>query len=63
MGRPGARNVLPSNTAPPGRSKIRLPIRAAFAHPWSADGWAEIREQLPALIAEEWRLRRHGWLN
>jgi hypothetical protein len=20
--------------------KIRLPIRAAFAHPWSADGWA-----------------------
>jgi hypothetical protein len=31
--------------------------------PWSAEGWEEVKERLPGLMAEEQRLRRQGWLN
>jgi hypothetical protein len=55
---------------PPSRSlcsspwlKVRVLIRAVLTHPWSADGWAEVKEPLPGLMAEERRLRRQGWLN
>jgi hypothetical protein len=43
--------------------KVRVLIRAVLTHPWSADGWAEVKEPLPGLMAEERRLRRQGWLN
>ncbi len=42
--------------------KVRVPIRAALRHPWSTAGWAEVKEQLPGLMAAERRLRQ-GWLN
>ncbi len=43
--------------------KFRVLIRAALAHPWSPDEWAEVKQHLPWLLAEERRLRRQGWLN
>ena len=43
--------------------KVQVLIRAALTHPWSPDAWAEVKEHLPWLLAEETRLRRQGWLN
>jgi hypothetical protein len=43
--------------------KVRVLIRAVLTHRWSANAWAEVKEQLPGLMAEERRLRRQGWLN
>jgi hypothetical protein len=43
--------------------KARVLIRAALTMPWSPEDWPEIRQHLKWLLAEESRLRRHGWLN
>ncbi len=43
--------------------KVRVLIRAALTTPWSGREWTEVRQHLPWLLAEEWRLRRQGWLN
>ncbi len=39
--------------------KARVLIRAALTTSWSPEAWAEVH----ALLAEERRLRRQGWLN
>ena len=43
--------------------KVRVLIRAALTTPWSGQEWAEVKQHLPWLLAEEARLRRQGWLN
>ncbi len=43
--------------------KVRVLIRAALTMPWADREWPEVREHLKWLLAEEWRLRREGWLN
>jgi hypothetical protein len=41
----------------------RVLIRAALTMPRSGCEWAEVKQHLPWLLAEEARLRRQGWLN
>ena len=43
--------------------KVRVLIRPALTHPWSPEVWPEVRRHLKWLLAEEYRLRRQGWLN
>jgi hypothetical protein len=43
--------------------KVRVLIRAALTMSWPSETWPEVRAGLPWLLAEERRLRRHGWLN
>jgi len=43
--------------------KVRVLIRVALTTPWSGQEWAEVKQHLPWLLAEEYRLRRQRWLN
>jgi hypothetical protein len=43
--------------------KVRVLIRVALTTLWSGREWAEVKQHLPWLLAEEARLRRQGWLN
>jgi len=38
--------------------KVRVLLRAALTTPWSEREWAELKQHLPWLLAEERRLRR-----
>ena len=40
--------------------KARVLIRAALTMPWSGWEWAEVKQHLPWLLAQEGRLRRQG---
>ena len=38
--------------------KISLAVRMALTYPWDASAWAEVRQHIPWLLAEESRIRR-----
>ena len=42
---------------------VEVALRYALTYPWSAEGWRDIRKQIPWLLAEWDRLRRAGWFN
>src|SRR5438445_11319383 len=43
--------------------KVSLALRMALTYPWDANAWAEVRQHIPWLLAEQSRIRRAGWLN
>jgi len=43
--------------------KISLALRMALAYPWDVSTWAEVRQHIPWLLAEQSRIRRAGWFN
>ncbi len=43
--------------------KVSLALRMALTYPWDADSWAEVRQHIPWLLAEQDRIRRAGWFN
>jgi len=43
--------------------KVSLALRMALSYPWDANAWAEVRQHIPWLLAEQSRIRRVGWFN
>ncbi len=43
--------------------KVSLALRMALTYPWDAAAWAEVRQHIPWLLAEQSRIRRAGWFN
>jgi len=43
--------------------KISLALRLALTYPWDATAWAEVREHIPWLLAEQSRILQAGWFN
>ena len=43
--------------------KVSLALRMALTYPWDASPWAEVRQHIPWLLAEQSRIRRAGWFN
>ncbi len=43
--------------------KISLALRMALAYPWDVSTWAEVRQHIPWLLAEQSRIRQAGWFN
>ena len=43
--------------------KVSLALRMALTYLWDANAWAEVREHIPWLLAEQRRIRRAGWFN
>jgi len=43
--------------------KVSLALRMALTYPWEASAWAEVRQHIPWLLAEQSRIRRAGWFN
>ena len=44
--------------------EVSLALRMALTYPWDATtAWAEVREHIPWLLAEQSRIRRAGWFN
>jgi hypothetical protein len=43
--------------------KVSLALRMALSYPWDAIAWAEVRQHIPWLLAEQSRIRRADWFN
>jgi hypothetical protein len=43
--------------------KVSLALRMALTYSWDASAWAEVRQHIPWLLAEQSRIRRAGWFN
>ena len=43
--------------------KVSLLLRMALTYPWDASAWAEVRQHIPSLLAEQSRIRKAGWFN
>jgi hypothetical protein len=61
---------LPHSLAPDSQTgcylpwlKVSLALRMALTYPWDATSWAEVRQHIPWLLAEQSRIRRAGWFN
>jgi len=42
---------------------VSVALRLALAYPWDAASWAEVRQHISWLLAEQSRIRRAGWFN
>jgi hypothetical protein len=42
---------------------VSVALRFALSYPWDPAEWAEVREHIPWLLAEQSRIRRAGWFN
>jgi len=42
---------------------VSVALRLMLTYPWNAAGWAEVRQHIPWLLAEQSRIRRAGWFN
>ena len=42
---------------------VSVALRLALTYPWDAASWAEVRQHIPWLLAEQSRIRRAGWFN
>jgi hypothetical protein len=43
--------------------KVSLALRLALTYPWDANAWAEVRQHILWLLAEQSRIRQAGWFN
>jgi hypothetical protein len=43
--------------------KVSLALRMALTYPWDANAWAEVRQHILWLLAEQSRIRQAGWFN
>ncbi len=43
--------------------RVSVALRAALTYPWAGDAWAEVRQSIGWLLAEERRIRQAGWFN
>jgi len=43
--------------------KISVALRYVRTFPWALEAWQEVRQHVPWLLAEEFRLRKAGWFN
>src|SRR6266487_2476318 len=41
--------------------KVSLALRMALTYPWDANAWAEVRQHVPWLLAEQSRIQRAAW--
>jgi hypothetical protein len=42
---------------------VSVALRYALTYPWDAAAWAEVRQHIPWLLAEQDRIRKAGWFN
>ena len=40
---------------------VSVALRLALTYPWDAASWAEVRQHIPWLMAEQSRIRRAEW--
>jgi hypothetical protein len=43
--------------------KVSVALRYVLSFPWTPEAWREVRQHIPWLLAEEFRLRKAGWFN
>jgi hypothetical protein len=43
--------------------KVSVALRYVRTFPWASEPWREVRQYIPSLLAEEFRLRKAGWFN
>jgi len=43
--------------------KVSVALRYVRTFPWAPEAWREVRQHVPWLLAEEFRLRKAGWFN
>jgi hypothetical protein len=43
--------------------KVSVALRYVLTFPWAPEAWRKVRQHIPWLLAEEFRLRRAGWFN
>lgn len=43
--------------------KVSVALRYVRTFPWAPEAWREVRQHIPWLLAEEYRIRKAGWFN